>query len=109
MVRRVNMTRPRMRLEQGSDPSAAVERLYRASQLDRGDGLVHVNRRGEIIGSPTGFTGAGPAYQKPQFSADQHGPGIRTPRRAVGFMAMAMPRRGPALIIQDRGASDEQN
>lgn len=74
MVRRVNMTRPRMRLEQGSDPSAAVERLYRASQLDRGDGLVHVNRRGEIIGSPTGFTGAGPAYQKPQFSADQHGP-----------------------------------
>jgi hypothetical protein len=79
------MTRPRMRLEQGTDPSAAIERLYGASQLDRGDGLVHVNRKGEIVGRPTGFTGTGPAYQKPQFAEDQHGPGYAndTPRSWV--------------------------
>lgn len=79
------MTRPRMRLTEGTDPSAAIERLYGAGQLDRGGGLVRVNRKGELCGGPKGFTGTARAYQAPQFAEDGHGPSYRsdTPRSWV--------------------------
>ena len=38
MVKRLDMTRPRMRLTEGKDPTAAIERLYGSRQLDKATG-----------------------------------------------------------------------
>ena len=72
MVRRMNMTRPRVRLAEGKDPTAAINRIYGASQLDFPKGNVRVNRDGEMVGGPVGFDGR-TAGQKNQFPEDRHG------------------------------------
>jgi len=69
----MNMTRPRIRLAEGKDPTAAIDRIYGASQLDFPKGNVRVNRDGEMVGGPVGFTDIGPDYQKPQDPIDRHG------------------------------------
>jgi hypothetical protein len=75
MVRRIDMTRPRYRLPEGTDPSAAIDAIYGAQQLDRGRGLVRVNKHGELVGGPTGFDGkAGHNYQQNQDPVDRHDP-----------------------------------
>ena len=74
MVRRANMTPPRVRLTGGANPTAAIERLYGASQLDRGNSLVSVGRDGVLRGSPTGLGKAVGPYA-PQSPEDRRGAG----------------------------------
>lgn len=75
MVKRLDMTRPRMRLTEGKDPTAAIERLYGSRQLDKGNGLVSVDRNGVLKGSPTGFKSSGPTHCEPQDRESRPAPG----------------------------------
>jgi hypothetical protein len=74
MTPRLNYTRPRIRLEEGKDPSALIDQLYKSMQGDRTN--ISVNENGELVGGPTGFSGQERRdLQKPQDPIDQHGPG----------------------------------
>jgi hypothetical protein len=73
MAKRTNMTMPRVRLKEGVDPTNAIDRLYKARQLDRPKGSVRVSRDGVLSGSPTGFTDERHEPQRNQFPEDAHG------------------------------------
>jgi hypothetical protein len=54
-MKRGDMTRPRIRLEQNADPTEPLKRIYRMGQGNYGPNSVKINEDGELTGGPTGF------------------------------------------------------
>jgi hypothetical protein len=92
--------RPRVRLREGADPTAAIDRLYRAQQLDKPTNSVRLMRSGEMVGTPVGLPDRGEPKnpERNQFPEDKHGPGydddVRGWARDGGDDRPAFDRRG---------------